>query len=83
MVNIIINLWNIFYYWFMKYMYFFMYVWYVDNELEFNDNIIYCRFLDILSELDLEIVELVDLKFILLEDVCISVFNRVSILSIF
>lgn len=73
MVNIFINLWNIFYYWFMKYMYFFMYVWYVDNELEFNDNIIYCRFLDILSELDLEIVELVDLKFILLEDVCISI----------
>lgn len=73
MINIIINLWNIFYYWFMKYMYFFMYVWYVDNELEFNDNIIYCRFLDILSELDLEIVELVDLKFILLEDVCISI----------
>lgn len=73
MVNIIINLWNIFYYWFMKYMYFFMYVWYVDNELEFNDNIIYCRFLDILSELDFEIVELVDLKFILLEDVCISI----------
>lgn len=73
MVNIIINLWNIFYYWFMKYMYFFMYVWYVDNELEFNDNIIYCRFLDILSELDLEIVELVDLKFILLEDVCIRI----------
>lgn len=73
MVNIIINLWNIFYYWFMKYMYFFMYVWYVDNELEFNDNIIYCRFLDILSELDLEIVELVDLKFILLEDVCIII----------
>lgn len=73
MVNIIINSWNIFYYWFMKYMYFFMYVWYVDNELEFNDNIIYCRFLDILSELDLEIVELVDLKFILLEDVCISI----------
>lgn len=36
MVNIIINLWNIFYYWFMKYMYFFMYVWYVDNELEFK-----------------------------------------------
>lgn len=83
MVNIIIDLWDIFYYWFMKYMYFFMYVWYVDNELEFNDNIIYCRFLDILSELDLEIVELVDLKFILLEDVCISVFKRVSILSIF
>lgn len=36
MVNIIIDLWDIFYYWFTKYMYFFMYVWYVDNELEFK-----------------------------------------------
>lgn len=59
-----------------------MYVWYVDNELELNDNIIYCRLPDTPSEPDLETVEPADPKFIPLEDVCTSAFNRVSIPSI-
>lgn len=57
----------------MKHMYFLMYVWYVDNELELNDNIIYCRLPDTPSEPDLETVEPADPKFIPLEDVCTSI----------
>lgn len=73
MVNIITNSWNTSYHWFMKYMYSLMYVWYVDNELELNDNIIYCRLPDTPSEPDLETVEPADPKFIPLEDVCTSI----------